>query len=774
MQIIKYENWTNYTAEPLVRLPAVGTNWHSVKLAFQGSNVVAYFDGALVTNLVDNGGFDGQPAYTNGGISIDMYAQSPTAYTFLVSNVAVTPLVLSSAYNTIENTALTVANPGVLSGDTDVYGTNLVAVLVTGPTNGTLNLSTNGGFTYTPATNFIGTDGFTFQASDNLSNLGVATATISVLPATTVTNVINVVVNDTNRMYGAANPVFTVSYSGFVNGDGTNVLTGSPVISTTTTTNSPVGDYPITISQGTLSAANYVLAFVNGTLSVTNAVLGITADSTNRMYGAANPVFTVSYNGFVNGDTAGVLGGALVVSSAADTNSPVGTYPIVASGLTASNYVFSYTNGVLEVTNAPLTVSANDTNKVYGTGLEFAGNEFTVSGLVSTDSVAGAGVMLTSAGTNAGAAAGSYAISITNLVGENGLTNYLKTYVPGTLTVNPAGLTVSVDNQERGYGQTNPVLTGSVSANGDGITASFMVAADTNSPAGEYPIAVSLSDPGGRLGNYTVTTNGGVLEVTNALLTVSANDTNKEYGQLLGFAGNEFTVSGLVSTDYVSGVSLSSAGQVANAAAGSYAINITNAAGDAGLTNYQITYVPGTLSVGQAGLGVSANSTNRMYGAANPVFTVSYNGFVNGDTAGVLGGALVVSSAADTNSPVGTYPIVASGLTASNYVFSYTNGVLEVTNAPLTVSANDTNKVYGTGLEFAGNEFTVSGLVSTDSVAGAGVMLTSAGTNAGAAAGSYANQHYESSWGERVDQLPQDLCARNVDSESGGFDGECG
>ncbi len=340
--------------------------------------------------------------------------------------------------------------------------------------------------------------------------------------------------------------------------------------------------------------------------------------------------------------------------------------------------------------------------------------------------------------------------------------------------MNPAGLTVSVDNQERGYGQTNPVLTGSVSANGDGITASFMVAADTNSPAGEYPIAVSLSDPGGRLGNYTVTTNGGVLEVTNALLTVSANDTNKEYGQLLGFAGNEFTVSGLVSTDYVSGVSLSSAGQVANAAAGSYAINITNAAGDAGLTNYQITYVPGTLSVGQAGLGVSANSTNRMYGAANPVFTVSYNGFVNGDTAGVLGGALVVSSAADTNSPVGTYPIVASGLTASNYVFSYTNGVLEVTNAPLTVSANDTNKVYGTGLEFAGNEFTVSGLVSTDSVAGAGVMLTSAGTNAGAAAGSYANQHYESSWGERVDQLPQDLCARNVDSESGGFDGECG
>ena len=201
-------------------------------------------------------------------------------------------------------------------------------------------------------------------------------------------------------------------------------------------------------------------------------------------------------------------------------------------------------------------------------------------------------------------------------------------------------------------------------------------------------------------------------------------------GQLLGFAGNEFTVSGLVSTDYVSGVSLSSAGQVANAAAGSYAINITNAAGDAGLTNYQITYVPGTLSVGQAGLGVSANSTNRMYGAANPVFTVSYNGFVNGDTAGVLGGALVVSSAADTNSPVGTYPIVASGLTASNYVFSYTNGVLEVTNAPLTVSANDTNKTYGQTVTFAGTEFSSSGLLNGDTVSS--VTLSSSGAEAAA------------------------------------------
>src|SRR5258706_298094 len=131
--------------------------------------------------------------------------------------------------------------------------------------------------------------------------------------------------------------------------------------------------------------------------------------------------------------------------------------------------------------------------------------------------------------------------------------------------------------------------------------------------------------------------------------------------------------------------------------------------GSAGLTNYAISYVAGTLTVDKAGLGVSANNASRGYGRTNPVFTVSYNGFVNGDGPGTLGGTLVVGSVAGTNSAVGSYAIVASGLSSTNYLISYTNGVLSVTNAPLTITANSTNKAYGSGLTFAGNEFTVGG-----------------------------------------------------------------
>src|SRR6185369_2008832 len=100
------------------------------------------------------------------------------------------------------------------------------------------------------------------------------------------------------------------------------------------------------------------------------------------------------------------------------------------------------------------------------------------------------------------------------------------------LAVNPQPLTVTENSSSRGYGATNPVLTGSVVGlqAGDNITASFTTTATTNSPVGAYPITFTFSDPGGKLGNYVITTNNGTLTVTNALLTVTANSTNKIYG----------------------------------------------------------------------------------------------------------------------------------------------------------------------------------------------------------------------------------------------------
>ena len=92
------------------------------------------------------------------------------------------------------------------------------------------------------------------------------TQTFTVNPA-----VLTIKANDAKRGYGEANPSFTYTPTGFVYADTNAVLSGMPVFSTTAVQDSPGGRYPITITQGTLSAQNYTFNFVSGTLTVTPA-----------------------------------------------------------------------------------------------------------------------------------------------------------------------------------------------------------------------------------------------------------------------------------------------------------------------------------------------------------------------------------------------------------------------------------------------------------------------------------------------------------------------
>ena len=100
--------------------------------------------------------------------------------TITVTAVNDAPVAADDAYSTAEDTALTVAAPGVLGNDTDPDGDPLTAVLVSGPSHGTLTLNADGSFTYTPAANFNGTDSFTYRASDGTADSNLATVTITV------------------------------------------------------------------------------------------------------------------------------------------------------------------------------------------------------------------------------------------------------------------------------------------------------------------------------------------------------------------------------------------------------------------------------------------------------------------------------------------------------------------------------------------------------------------------------------------------------------------
>src|SRR5207244_5498306 len=111
---------------------------------------------------------------------------------------------------------------------------------------------------------------------------------------------LTITADDKSKVYGAALPGVTASYSGFVNGDTASDLVTPVSLSTTATAASAVGTYPITASGA--ADANYTISFVAGTLTVTPAALTIRADDKSKVYGAAVPALTARYSGFVNGD----------------------------------------------------------------------------------------------------------------------------------------------------------------------------------------------------------------------------------------------------------------------------------------------------------------------------------------------------------------------------------------------------------------------------------------------------------------------------------------
>src|SRR5205814_2194972 len=105
-------------------------------------------------------------------------ASATITVTVLLNNRA--PVANADSYTLGKNTSLNGSAPGALSNDTDLDGDSLTAVVATGPTNGTLNLLANGSFTYTPASNYFGSDSFTYRANDGLANSGLATVSLSI------------------------------------------------------------------------------------------------------------------------------------------------------------------------------------------------------------------------------------------------------------------------------------------------------------------------------------------------------------------------------------------------------------------------------------------------------------------------------------------------------------------------------------------------------------------------------------------------------------------
>ncbi|WP_243689477.1 MBG domain-containing protein [Geotalea toluenoxydans] len=269
------------------------------------------------------------------------------------------------------------------------------------------------------------------------------------------------------------------------------------------------------------------------------------------------------------------------------------------------------------------------------------------------------------------------------------------TPVPQTLTVNTKTLTVTAGSAGKTYGSANPALSVAYSGFVGSDTAASLTtqptattAATTTSPAGTYSTTAS----GGVSNNYSFNYVAGTLTINKAALTVTANNSSKTYGAVN--PALTVTYAGFVAGDTAASlISQATATTTATTASGSGTYPIT--AAGAASNNYDFTYVAGTLTVDKATLTVTANNASKVYGASNPVMSVIYAGFVNGDTAASLSTQPTASTTVVVASPVGNYPITASGGVSNNYNFTYVAGTLTVDRAPLTVTASNASKIYG-------------------------------------------------------------------------------
>jgi hypothetical protein len=559
--------------------------------------------------------------------------------------------------------------------------------------------------------------------------------------------VLTVTAGNAARIYGAANPTFTDTITGFVKGDtAATAITGAASLTTTATASSPVGTYTITIAAGTLAATNYSFTFVNGKLTVTKAALTVTANAASRAYGAANPTFTDTITGFVNGDTvATATTGAASLTTTAAITSAVGSYTIKAAAgtLAATNYTFTFVNGTLTIGKATLKVTAQNASRTYGgTNPTFT---YLMTGFLNGDTQGSATTGAPNLSTTATSASPAGSYTITAATGTLKAANYSFAFVNGSLTVGKATLKVTAQNASRTYGGANPtftyLMTGFLNGDTQGSATtgapSLTTTATSASPVGGYKITAAA----GTLiaTSYTFTFVNGTLAIGKATLKVTANNASMAYGGTVPTFTPAYT--GFLNGDtarVLSGAPSLTTTATSASPVGSYTIKAT--AGTLAATNYTFTLVNGTLTIGKATLKVTAQNASRTYGGTNPTFTYLMTGFLNGDTQGsATTGAPNLSTTATSASPAGSYTITAASgtLKAANYSFAFVNGSLTVGKVTLTVKANDLSKTYG-----APNPaltYTMTGFVNGDTQAkattGAPNLTTTATTNS--VAGTY-------------------------------------
>ena len=404
-------------------------------------------------------------------------------------------------------------------------------------------------------------------------------------------------------------------------------------------------------------------------------------------YGKDNPSFSVSYTGLRNNETVPKWTEALKFETSATRRSDVGSYDITATGVPTNYDLHSIESGSLTITQAPLTLKANNTTRKYFE--EEPDFTYTCSGFVNGDDAQ----VLTKAPTFTTEATKTSDVGKYKITPSGAETkNYVISYEQGELAITKRTLKAT-SHCSRPYGEENPVLPieydGFVNDETESVLPTKPVGyttASKTSSVGEYPITVS----GGN--NYELVYESGVLTVTKAALSAKVNDATKVYGssnpaftiEYYGLKNGETEPVWTTSPTFTTEAKQSSG-------VGKYEVKAVNGVPK----NYDLGEITsGNLSVTPAQLTIKANDAVRQYYSDEQTFSYTCSGFVNGDNESALTNKPTLSTSATRTSNVGTYEIKVSDASSTNYSISNVNGTLTITPRTLTASVGSYERLY--------------------------------------------------------------------------------
>ena len=395
----------------------------------------------------------------------------------------------------------------------------------------------------------------------------------------------------------------------------------------------------LTTTYGTASAST------NFTVSGTGMTAGILV-----MPPAGFEVSTdnINFSNTVTVGAAGTIASTTVYIRLSQTAN-AGNYSgnIVLSSNGAANVVVATANSV--VNPVPLTITANNVNKPFGTTLTGGpgSTAFSPFGLQNNETIGSVTITYT-----LGAAStdppGFYPGTITPGNATGGTFNpgnYAISYVRGGISVVvPSGITATgtPDGSETFYG--TPSSPGTFNVSGSNLSA-----------------PITITPPAG--------------------FEVSSDDINFSSTITVGGSGNVPNT-----TIYIR--------LAATTPVGDYSGNIVMSSN--GVPDVDVNMPNST--VHPASLVMAADDQYKFQGQPNPVLTISFYGFVNNEDQSVLTKPTTISTTATTDSPVGLYPITVGGAEAANYTITFLPGTLTISLSPTSVQIPNAFTPNGDGV----------------------------------------------------------------------------